>query len=56
MTRCTNCYLEIQPGNKICPRCHLPIEETTWINWRNALIGLVCLALVGGIAFFVLKH
>jgi hypothetical protein len=56
MARCKNCYLEIQPGDKNCRRCHLPVNEHPLLNWRTALIVLGCAALIGGATFFYLRH
>ena len=56
MARCTNCYLEIQPGNHICPRCHQPVDENSLTTWPIVLFALACILLIGGIAFIFLRH
>jgi hypothetical protein len=56
MARCKNCYLEIQPGDKICRRCNSPVDGNPLLSWQVLLLALVCAVAVSGTAFYILRR
>jgi hypothetical protein len=53
--RCGTCYLEAQPGDKLCRRCGANIEPRD-LTWLYAALILLAIALAGGAVGFFMKQ
>jgi hypothetical protein len=53
--RCGTCYLEAQPGDKLCRRCGANIEPRD-LTWLYAALILLAIALAGGAVGFFIKR